>query len=193
MSSPISSAIAGLSSGNLAVRVAAAKEIYSAGRAHADEATEAWRSDAEFSSLLGAEPVVTVGLAVSPATFARIREANGMPRLAQVPPDQDAEEFELHFSEQVSLDILTIREAGSAGAIARYLARFGEGVQQVEYRCADVDRGTAVLRERFGVAPLYPQTRPGADGTRINFFLVTAPGGGKVLIELYERGPAVPK
>jgi hypothetical protein len=189
MSSPISSAIAGLWSGNLAVRAAAAKEIYRAGRVHADEATEPWRSDAEFSSLLGVEPVVTVGLAVQPGTFARIREANGMPRLAQVPPDQDTEEFELHFSEQVSLDVLTTREAGGVGAIARYLARFGEGVQQVEYRCADVDRGTMVLKERFGVVPVYPQTRPGADGTRINFFLVTAPGGGKVLIELYERGP----
>jgi hypothetical protein len=32
--------------------------------------------------------------------------------------------------------------------------------------------------------------RPGADGTRVNFFLVPSPDGGKVLIELYE-GPAL--
>lgn len=118
--------------------------------------------------------------------FARIREANGTPSLADVPPDQDAEEFELHFPEGVSLDVLTTREPGGTGAIARYLAKFGEGVQQVEYRCANVDRATAILKERFGVAPVYPQTRPGAEGTRINFFLVPTPNTGKVLIELYE-------
>ncbi len=186
MSSPLSKAIAGLSSGDLAVRVAAAKEIYCTGRIPADQATRAWRSDAEFSALLGGDPVVTVGLAVERATFARIREANGTPSLAQVPPDQNAEEFELHFPERVSLDVLTTREPGGQGAIARYLAKFGEGVQQVEYRCTGVDRATVILKERFGVAPVYPQTRPGADGTRVNFFLVAAADAGKVLIELYE-------
>jgi hypothetical protein len=186
MSSPLSSAIAGLSSAALAVRVAAAQEIYRTGRLLADQATNLWRSDAEFSALLGPDPPVTVGLAVERSTFARIREANGTPSLADVPPDQDAEEFELHFPEGVSLDVLTTREPGGTGAIARYLAKFGEGVQQVEYRCANVDRATAILKERFGVAPVYPQTRPGAEGTRINFFLVPTPNTGKVLIELYE-------
>ena len=189
MSSPLSSAIAGLSSPDRAVRVSAAKEIYRAGRAPADEATRLWRSDAEFAALVGADPVVNVGLAVEPATFARIRAANGAPTLARVPPDQDAEEFELHFSDRVSLDVLTTREPGGSGAIARYLARFGDGVQQTEYRCADVDRATSILKEKFSVAAVYPQTRPGADGTRVNFFLVSAPGGGKVLIELYEPAP----
>jgi len=185
MSSPLSNAIAGLSSGDLAVRVAAAKEIYRTGRIPADQATRPWRSDAEFSALLGPYPVVTVGLAVVRATFKRIREANGAPSLAQVPPDQDAEEFELHFPE-VSLDVLTTRQPGGQGAIARYLTKFGEGVQQIEYRCADVDRATVILEKRFGVAPVYPQTRPGAVGTRVNFFLVPTPDAGKVLIELYE-------
>jgi hypothetical protein len=37
------------------------------------------------------------------------------------------------------------------------------------------------------VTPIYPGKRPGADGTRVNFFLVPLPDGGKVLIELYER------
>jgi len=186
MSSALSKVIAGLSSGDLAVRVAAAKEIYRTGRIPADQATRAWRSDTEFSALLGGDPIVTVGLAVERATFARIRQANSTPSLAQVPPEQDAEEFELHFPERVSLDVLTTREPGGQGAIARFLGKFGEGVQQVEYRCAGVDRATAILKERFGVAPVYPQTRPGADGTRVNFFLVPAPDAGKVLIELYE-------
>jgi hypothetical protein len=186
MSSPLANAIAGLCSDDLAVRVAAAKEIYHTGRIPADQATHAWRSDGEFSALLGEDPVVTVGLAVERATFARIREANGAPSLAQVPPDQDAEEFELHFPGRISLDVLTTREPGGQGAIARYLTKFGEGVQQVEYRCTGVDRATAILKERFGVAPVYPQTRAGADGTRVNFFLVPASDAGKVLIELYE-------
>jgi hypothetical protein len=186
MSSPLSSAIADLHSADLAVRVAAAREIYRAGRIPADEATRSWRSDAEFSALQGPDPQVTVGLAVEGTTFARIREANGTPSLAQVPPDQDAEEFELHFPEGISLDVLTTRDRGGAGAIARFLAKFGEGVQQVEYRCADVDRATAILKERFRVAPIYSHTRAGADGTRVNFFLVPTPAAGKVLIELYE-------
>jgi hypothetical protein len=186
MSSPLSTAIAGLASGDFAMRAAAAKEIYRSGRVPADQVTHSWRSDPEFSALLESEPVVTVGLAVEPATFAKIRAANGAPCLAQVPPDQDAEEFELHFPEQVLLDVLTTREPDGAGAIARYLSKFGEGIQQVEYGCTDVDRATTILKQKFGVAPIYPQTRPGANGTRINFFLVPAPGGGKVLIELYE-------
>jgi hypothetical protein len=50
----------------------------------------------------------------------------------------------------------------------------------------DVGRATEILRERFGQQPIYPQTRAGADGTRVNFFLVAAPEGKKVLIELVE-------
>jgi hypothetical protein len=66
------------------------------------------------------------------------------------------------------------------------LAKFGEGVQQVEFRCTNVDRATEILKNKFGVVPIYPATRNGADGTRVNFFLVASPGAGKVLIELYE-------
>jgi hypothetical protein len=51
----------------------------------------------------------------------------------------------------------------------------------------NVDRATAVLKEKFGVKAVYPETRPGADGTRVNFYLVGLPEGGKVLIELYEK------
>ena len=94
-------------------------------------------------------------------TFARIRAANGRPALAQVPPEQDAEEFELHFGNGVELDVLTSREPSGQGAIARFLAKFGEGVQQVEYRCLDVNRAMAILRKRFSVAPIYPKRGPG--------------------------------
>ena len=128
---------------------------------------------------------MTVGLAVSRETFTKIRAANGLPRLAEVPPDQDAEEFELHFPDGVALDVLTSRAPGGTGALAKYLAKFGEGVQQVEFRCADVERATEILKVKFGARPVYPERRPGADGTRVNFFLVSS-ASGKVLIELYE-------
>jgi hypothetical protein len=187
MSSPLAAAIADFCSGDSSVRFAAATEIYRRGRAPADQAVASWWRNPELSALLGPDPLVTVGLAVERAMFARIRDANGAPPLAHVPPDQDAEEFELHFPDRISLDVLTTRAPGGPGAIARYLTKFGEGIQQVEFRCIDVDRATAILREAFGVMPVYPQTRPGADGTRVNFFLVPTPGAGKVLIELYEQ------
>ncbi len=191
MSSPLASTIAGLAFANPSERNAAAEAIYRVGRASAEAAVSAWWSESELLALLLVpSPVVTVGLAVERATFGRIRVANGTPRLAEVPADQDAEEFELHFPENVLLDVLTTREPGGSGAIARYLAKFGEGVQQVEFRCTNVDRATEILKDKFDVKPVYPATRLGADGTRVNFFLVPSPGGGKVLIELYEASTA---
>lgn len=187
MSSPLNTAIVGLCAGEASARDAAAAEIYAAGRAPAEQMFQTWCSDAELSGLLSApKPEVTVGLAVQRETFSKIRAAHSVSRLAEVPSDQDAEEFELHFADGVSLDILTSRAPGGEGAIARFLGKFGEGVQQVEFHCLNVDRAAEILKERFGVAAIYPETRAGADGTRINFFLAAVPGGGKVLIELYE-------
>lgn len=187
MGNKLLSAIAGLSSAEAPVRQAAAEEVYKLGRAIAGIAVSAWWADQELSALLrGPKPTITVGLAVQRETFNRIRIANGTPRLAEVPPDQDAEEFELHLPPETFLDILTTREPGGDGAIAKYLSRFGEGVQQVEFLCTNVDRATEILKENFKVSPIYPATRPGADGTRVNFFLVSSPDGGKVLIELYQ-------
>jgi tellurite resistance protein TerC len=181
------SAIEALASSNPAERRAGAEEIYRVGRAPADAIVSAWWGDSELSALLlGPNPVVTVGLAVPRESFDLIHAANGSPRLSEVPPDQDAEEFELHFPHGVLLDILTTREPGGSGAIARYLTKFGEGVQQVEFRCTNVDRATEILKSKFSIAPIYPLTRAGADGTGVNFFLVTTSNGGKALIELYE-------
>jgi hypothetical protein len=193
MSSPLLAAIIDLSSIDSLSRAAAAVEIYRAGRTPADQVVHSWWTNEEiYSLLLGSNPSVTVGLAVRREAFDKIREANGSPQLAQVPPDQDAEEFQLHFPNGIALDVLTTKDPGGSGAIAKYLAKFGEGVQQVEYRCRNVDRATAILREEFGVAPIYPATRAGADGTRVNFFLVGSPDGQKVLIELYEVSASNP-
>ena len=178
-----------LASGNAAERAQAAAGIYRHGLWRAGLAIQQWWGDPEFAHLFRGTPAATVGLAVRPLTFARIREANDWPRLAEVPPEQDASEFELHFAGEVMLDVLTARDAGGTGAIARFLAKHGEGVQQVEFRCEDVDRAAVILREKFGVQPVYPAKRPGADGTKVNFFLVPAPEETKVLIELYETSP----
>ncbi len=187
MSSALTSAIEALASGDSAIRERGAAEIYAAGRRSAEAAILSWWTDEELSRLLlGKERELTVGLAVQRETFAKIRTANSVARMAEVPSEQDAEEFELHFSGGISLDVLTSRAPGGDGAIAKYLGKFGEGVQQVEFRCLNVDRATEILKERFGVSAVYPESRAGANGTRVNFFLVSAPGAGKVLIELYK-------
>jgi hypothetical protein len=170
------------------VREAAARALHRAGERLGEQAVAAWRKDGELSALL--EPYApTVGIAVLPESFARIRRAFGSPNLADVPPDQDAREFELHIA-GASLDILTVRDEAAApqppGAIARFLEKFGEGMQQVEYQVSSVDRATELLRAKFGLAPIYPATRQGAGKTRVNFFLCAAGGGKKVLVELVE-------
>jgi hypothetical protein len=187
MTENIAASIAKLCSANFTERQAGASEIFQHAREVAEKAVAHWLRDADLAPLLGApEPVITAGIAVTRETFLKIRSIHGGPRLARVPPDQNAQEFELCFPGKVLLDILTTREAGDGGAIARYLEKFGEGVQQVEFLCRNVDQATELLKQKFGVAAVYPATRPGADGTRVNFFLVSSPAGGKILIELYE-------
>ncbi len=177
--------ISGLSSPDAAIRTVSARGIYNRGLTLAKPVLSSWLSNREISRLLSGK-IFTVGVAVFPVTFARIEQANSNPRLASVPDDMDAKEFELRFATEITLDILTTRDPEGEGAIARYLKRFGEGIQQVEFRCLDVDSAAAILKENFGVTPIYPEARPGADGTRVNFFLAPTSAGGKVLIELYE-------
>jgi hypothetical protein len=186
--------IAALAGSEVGARTRAARAIYDAGSAAARAATLAWRKDAELARLFAGNP--TVGVAVQPEAFEAIRQACGMPKLAAVPPGEDAREFELQLPGGISLDILTTREPHGSGAIARFLERRGEGIQQVEFPVSDVDRATALVRDRFPVAPVYAETRPGADATRVNFFLLPVPAGTgsatveKVLIELVESTAA---
>jgi len=174
-----------LAAGDPAERAKAALEIYRLGRVRADTTVHWWQNP-EIAKLCGSQPEATVGLAVNQESFAQIRAANDFPQLADVPREHDAIEFELHFDNGAALDILTARDPQGSGAIAKFLAKHGQGVQQVEFRCTDVDHAAAILREQFQLAPVYPQKRPGANNTRVNFFLVTALDGCKVLIELYE-------
>lgn len=166
------------------VRAGAANEFYRRGQELAEEAIATWRRDSEIGALICQH--ATVGIAVTPERFAAVRSALGNPHLAHVPPGQDAQEFEWNVGEGVQLDILTTREPDGAGAIARFLAKFGEGIQQVEFLTLDVERATEMIRSRLGVAAIYPATRAGAGGTRVNFILASTAGGKKVLIELVE-------
>lgn len=181
-------------------RQQAARMLFDLGRALSRETIEGWQQDAEFRALLISDqesPRATIGIAVTPELFARIRSANGDPKLANVPPDQDAVEFELHFSRippsgkdsagsNVRLDILTTQNPAGEGAIANFLKKFGDGIQQIEYEVSNVDGATRILADKFNQKSIYPKTRPGADGTRVNFFLVSTSGGKKILVELVE-------
>lgn len=191
--------IEGLANTDAAVREANAQQLYRRGTELSHAVLKVWCSEPELAGLLLSQALAgtaetdlgkffsaTVGVAVTPENFEKLRAANGSPRLAEVPPDQDAKEFELHFDSQVRLDILTTRVPGGSGPVARFLERHGQGIQQVEYLTRNVDRAAELIRARFGLAPVYPATRAGADGTRVNFFLAPTPQGTKVLIELVE-------
>jgi hypothetical protein len=186
-----------------AQRALTALELFNAGLARILAPLQNWELDDDFRALVVREMPATeevrdistarftVGIAVQPATFEKVRAANGSPSLAAAPADQDVIEFELDFAPagapQARLDILTTKMPGGNGPIARFLDKFGEGIQQVELDVTDVDRATEILRKRFKLEPIYPETRAGADGTRVNFFLVPAADNKKALLELVEK------
>ena len=186
-----------------AERALAALQVFDAGVARVRETLRKWGEDENFRALIVREkfesPVpedlgpsrLTVGIAVLPQTFHQIRAANGNVPLADAPADQDVLEFELEFPGSgipaVHLDILTTKAPAGNGAIARFLGKFGPGIQQVEIDVTDVDRATEILRSRFKTQPIYPATRSGANGTRVNFFLVPAEKNTKVLVEFVEQ------
>lgn len=69
--------------------------------------------------------------------------------------------------------------------IGKFLARNGEGIQQVAYRVSDIEIAADELREA-GVRMLYDAPKRGTAGSRVNFAHPKDCGG--VLIELVEPG-----
>jgi methylmalonyl-CoA/ethylmalonyl-CoA epimerase len=67
--------------------------------------------------------------------------------------------------------------------IAKFLARNGQGIQQLAYRVSDIDAVSATLRER-GVRLLYDVPKRGTSDSRVNF--VHPKDAGGVLVELVE-------
>ena len=186
-----------------AQRLQVAQDLFSYGRGRTLNWLDEWSKEKDFETLIVrdqfmrpgvgsvSQPKLTIGIAVLPEVFERIRTAHGSPPLADAPSDQDVIEFELDLEgkldPRVRLDILSTKAPGGNGAIARFLEKFGEGVQQVELDVTDVDRATQILRARFNLDPICPATRAGANGTRVNFFLVTTSNSSKVLVELVEQ------
>jgi methylmalonyl-CoA/ethylmalonyl-CoA epimerase len=69
--------------------------------------------------------------------------------------------------------------------IGKFLARNGEGIQQVAYRVRDIEVAADELRAA-GVRMLYESPKRGTAGSRVNFAHPKDCGG--VLIELVEPG-----
>ncbi|HRY10848.1 MAG: methylmalonyl-CoA epimerase [Actinobacteria bacterium] len=69
--------------------------------------------------------------------------------------------------------------------IGKFLARNGEGIQQVAYRVSDIEVAADELRTA-GVRMLYENPKRGTAGSRVNFAHPKDCGG--VLIELVEPG-----
>ena len=67
--------------------------------------------------------------------------------------------------------------------IAKFLDRSGPGLQQLAYRVTDVEKVSAILRER-GMRMLYDAPKRGTANSRINFIHPKDAGG--VLVELVE-------
>lgn len=70
------------------------------------------------------------------------------------------------------------------GAIGKFLAAKGPGIQHVAFRVADIDAALAELKA-LGVRLIDQEPRKGAGGARIAFLHPKATGG--VLVELCER------
>ena len=179
------------------VRIDAFRNLRNQGLALCAGALGSWKRDPGFCELLcrvshslpdadSNDDSIVVGIAVTPERFERIRTANGSPNLSSVPSNQDASEYELNFPGDLNFDILTTRDLAGPGAIARFLRKFGEGIQQIEVYVRNVDRATEILLTRFAIMPIYPTTQSGAEGSRVNFFLVPAADGKKVLVERVE-------
>jgi methylmalonyl-CoA/ethylmalonyl-CoA epimerase len=67
--------------------------------------------------------------------------------------------------------------------IAKFLARNGQGIQQLAYRVSDIDAVSETLRER-GVRLLYDVPKRGTSDSRVNF--VHPKDAGGVRVELVE-------
>ena len=83
-----------LAGANAKEREKAAYALFRLGCASAEPVLKQWFADPEFRALVpGGGALLTVGLAVQPATFEAIRARFGQPRLADVPDDQDVLEL----------------------------------------------------------------------------------------------------
>jgi len=127
-----------------------------------------------------------VGVAVPDldAAIEFYRQAFGMSCVhEEVNEEQGVREAMLAVGDPAGPRIQLLAPLRPDSAIAKFLERNGQGVQQVAYTVADVEASAAALRAR-GLRLLYDQPRRGTGGSRINF--VHPKDAGGVLVELVE-------
>ena len=129
-----------------------------------------------------------VGIAVPDldAAIAFYQDAYGMTCVhVETNEDQGVREAMMAVGDSGSC-IQLLAPLSEESTIAKFLDRSGPGIQQMAYRVTDVEKVSAVLRER-GLRLLYDEPRRGTSDSRINFIHPKDAGG--VLVELVQPAP----
>ena len=99
----------------------------------------------------------------------------------EINESQGVEEAMLDLADGTRLQLLA--PLNSDSTIAKFLERSGEGMQQLAFRVTDIDEAMAKVLS-VGMRLIYPESRVGTAGSRINFVHPKDVGG--VLVELVE-------
>ncbi len=99
----------------------------------------------------------------------------------EINESQGIEEAMLDLADGTRLQLLA--PLNSDSTIAKFLERSGEGMQQLAFRVTDIDEAMAKVLS-VGMRLIYPESRVGTAGSRINFVHPKDVGG--VLVELVE-------
>ena len=100
----------------------------------------------------------------------------------EINQDQGVEEAMLRFSDGSQIQLLAALNPESA--IGKFLAKRGEGVQQVALQVSNLELATQRLTEAQ-IPTVYPTSKSGSNKSSINFIHPKYTGG--VLIELVEN------
>jgi methylmalonyl-CoA/ethylmalonyl-CoA epimerase len=99
----------------------------------------------------------------------------------EINESQGIEEAMLDLADGTRLQLLA--PLNSDSTIAKFLERSGEGMQQLAFRVTNIDDAMAKVLSA-GMRLIYPESRVGTAGSRINFVHPKDVGG--VLVELVE-------
>jgi len=101
----------------------------------------------------------------------------------EVNEEQGVREAMLAVGDDTGARIQLLAPLSEESTIAKFIARNGQGIQQLAYRVTDIEAVSATLRDR-GVRLLYDVPRRGTSDSRVNF--VHPKDAGGVLVELVE-------
>ncbi len=82
------------------------------------------------------------------------------------------------------LSIELIESLDAEGTVARFIKKRGEGIHHICLEVEDIEKATNELK-RKGIKPVFPEAKPGSEGTLINF--IPPKNAAGVLIELAEH------